>query len=154
MKFGADFEPLAYKFSMAAGPQQMSAELAFEGGVAKGRVEGGKDGPKDVNVALVKGAILKSSIDVLIGTLTLEPGKTYKFPVIDAQSGGLENVTIEVVGEEDLMVPAGPYATYKVKVKSGEGEQMMYVQKDAPHIIVKQESPAQGLNIELKSIKL
>jgi predicted Zn-dependent peptidase len=154
MKFGSEFEPLAYKFSMAAGPQQMSAELAFEGGVATGRVEGGKEGGKDVNVTLVKGAILKGSIDVLISTLDLAPGKTFKFPVIDAQSGGLENMTIEVIGEEDLMVPAGPYATYKVKVKSGEGEQLMYVQKDSPHIMVKQEVPSQGLNIELKSLKL
>jgi zinc protease len=154
MKFGSEFEPLAYKFSMAAGPQQMSADIAFADGVAKGRVEGGKDGGKDVSVSLVKGAILKSAVDFLIGTLPLETGKTFKFPVLDAQSGGMENVTIEVLGEEDLMVPAGSYATYKVKVKSGDGEQIMYVQKASPHYLVKQEVPAQGLNIELKSMKM
>ncbi|RPH58023.1 MAG: DUF3108 domain-containing protein, partial [Acidobacteria bacterium] len=153
-KFGSEFEPLAYKFSMAAGPQQMSSELSFTDGVAKGRVEGGKDGPKDVNTTLVKGAILKSAVDFLIGTLPLETGKTFKFPVLDPQSGSLENITIEVVGEEDLMVPAGSYATYKVRVKSADGEQMMYVQKASPHLMVKQEVPAQGLNIELKSVKM
>jgi hypothetical protein len=154
MTFGADFEPMAYKFSMAAGPQQMSSNLSFADGVATGRVEGGKDGAKDVNLPLVKGAILKSSVDFLIGTLALETGKTYKFPVLDAQSGGLENVTIEVLGEQDLMVPAGSYSTYKVKVKSGDGEQVMYVQKTSPHWLVKQEVPSQGLNIELKSLKM
>jgi hypothetical protein len=154
MKFGADFEPLSYKFSMAAGPQQSKADIAFANGVATGKVEGGKDGNKDINVPLVKGAILKSSIDVLISTLPLETGKSFKFPVIDAQSGSLENVTIEVAGEEDLMVPAGQYSTYKVKVKSGDGEQMMYFRKQSPHVLVKQEVPAQGLNIELKSIKM
>jgi predicted Zn-dependent peptidase len=154
MKFGSEFEPLAYKFSMAAGPQQISSELSFADGVAKGRVEGGKDGAKDVNVTLVKGAILKNAVDFLIGTLPLETGKTYKFPVLDAQSGALENVTIEVLGEEDLMVPAGSYATYKVKVKSADGEQLMYFQKASPHWLVKQEVPAQGLNIELKSLKI
>ena len=153
-KFGSEFEPRTYKFSMAAGPQQASADVSFTDGVATGRVEGGKDGGKDVNVTLVKGAILKSSIDVLISTLALETGKTFRFPVIDAQSGTLESVTIEVAGEQELMVPAGSYSTYKVKVKSGEGEQMMYVRKEMPHILVKQEMPAQGLNIELKSLKL
>jgi predicted Zn-dependent peptidase len=153
-KFGSEFEPLAYKFSMAAGPQQMSSELSFTDGVAKGRVEGGKDGPKDVNTTLVKGAILKSAVDFLISTLPLETGKSFKFPVIDPQSGSLENITIEVVGEEDLMVPAGSYSTYKVRVKSSDGDQMMYVQKKAPHVMVKQEVPAQGLNIELKSVKM
>ncbi len=154
MKFGSEFEPLAYKFSMAAGPQQMSADLSFADGVAKGRVEGGKDGGKDINVTLVKGAILKNAVDFLIGTLPLETGKTFKFPVLDAQSGGLENVSIDVVGEQDLMVPAGSYATYKVKVKSGDGEQVFYVQKTSPHLVVKQENPAQGLSIELKSLKI
>jgi hypothetical protein len=52
------------------------------------------------------------------------------------------------------MVPAGSYSTYKVKVKSGDGEQIMYVQKTSPHWLVKQEVPAQGLSIELKSIKM
>ncbi|HXV14334.1 MAG TPA: insulinase family protein [Candidatus Krumholzibacteria bacterium] len=154
MKFGQDFEPLAYKFSMAAGPQQMSADLSFADGVAKGRVEGGKDGGKDINVTLVKGAILKNAVDFLVGTLPLETGKTFKFPVLDTQSGGMENVTIEVVGEQDLMVPAGSYSTYKIKVKSGDGEQVFYVQKTSPHLLVKQENPAQGLNIELKSLKM
>jgi hypothetical protein len=154
MKFGSEFEPVSYKFSMNAGPQQAKADIAVVDGVATGKVEGGKDGAKDVNLALVKGAILKSSIDVLISTLPLATGKSFKFPVIDAQSGTLENVTIEVVGEQDLMVPAGSYSTYKVKVKSGEGEQMMYFRKEAPHVLVKQEMPAQGLNIELKSIKM
>ncbi|HEX6791714.1 MAG TPA: insulinase family protein [Candidatus Krumholzibacteria bacterium] len=154
MKFGADFEPLAYKFSMAAGPQQAKADVAFADGVAKGHVEGGKDGPKDINVPLVKGAILKSAIDVVISTLPLETGKTFKFPVIDAQSGSMENLSLEVMGEEDVTVAAGSYSTYKVKVKSGEGEQIMYVRKEAPHVLVKQEVPAQGINIELKSIKM
>ncbi len=154
MKFGSEFEPLAYKFSMAAGPQQMSSEMSFTDGVAKGRVEGGKEGGKDVDLPLVKGAILKSSVDFLISTLPLETGKTFKFPVLDAQSGGLENVTIEVLGEEDLMVPAGSFSTYKIKIKSGDGEQVMYVQKTAPRYLVKQEVPSQGLNIELKSMKI
>lgn len=154
MKFGADFEPVAYKFNMAAGPQTAKADIAFADGVAKGHVEGGKEGAKDIDLPLVKGVILKSSVDVLISTLALETGKTFKFPVIDAQSGSLENITIEVTGEQDLMVPAGSYSTYKVRVKSGDGEQMMYFRKQAPHVLVKQEVPAQGLNIELKSLKM
>jgi predicted Zn-dependent peptidase len=154
MTFGGDFEPKSYSFSMAAGPQNMSAQLSFADGKATGRVEGGKDGGKDIDVALVEGAILKNAVDILLSTLPLAAGAEFKFPVLDAQSGGMENVSISVMGEEDVMVPAGSYATYKVRVKSGDGEQIMYVQKDSPHWLVKQEVPAQGLNIELKSLKM
>ena len=154
MTFGGDFEPKSYNFSMAAGPQNMTSQLSFADGKATGRVEGGKDGGKDVDVELVQGAILKNAVDLLISTLPLAAGASFKFPVLDAQSGGMENLSIEVTGEEDVMVPAGSYSTFKVRVKSGDGEQIMYVQKTAPHWLVKQENPAQGLNIELKSIKM
>ena len=96
----------------------------------------------------------KNSVDLLLSTLPLEVGASFKFPVLDAQSGGLENLSIEVLADVDVMVPAGSYSTYKVRVKSGDGEQIMYVQKASPHWLIKQETPAQGLNIELKSLKM
>lgn len=154
MTFGGDFEPMSYSFTMAAGPQNMSSTLAFADGRVTGRVEGGKDGDRDVDVELVDGVILKNAVDILVSTLPLAAGASFKFPVLDAQSGGLQNITIEVTGEQDVMVPAGSYATWKVRVKSGDGEQVMYARKESPHWVVKQESPAQGLNLELKSLKL
>lgn len=154
MTFGKSFEPKAYKFSMSAGPQQMSADLSFADGKAKGHVEGGKDGPKDFDVKLVNGTVLKGAVEVLVSTLPLDAGKSYKFPMLDANKGNLENVSIDVLGEENLTVPAGSYDTYKVKVKSSDGEQIMYVQKTLPHWLVKQEVPAQGFEMELKSLKM
>jgi hypothetical protein len=154
MTFGSDFEPGTYTFSMVAGPQQMKAEFAVADGTLTGSVENAKDGKKDISTQLVEGAILRAAIDVLVGTLPLEQGAAFKFPVVDTQSGSLENVNIEVVGEEDVLVPAGSYATFKVRVKSSDGEQILYVKKDAPRWVVKQETPAQGLSMELKSLQM
>lgn len=148
----ADFSPQAYDFVMAAPGQEMKANYSFADGGASGRIEGGQDGPKDVSVKLVDGTILTSSIEFLIATLPLGETKSYKFPSLDAQSGVLQNVRIEVEGEEDLMVPAGSFSTYKVRVKEADGEVVFYVQKDAPHWVVKQEVPAQALSITLKSV--
>jgi len=80
-------------------------------------------------------------------------GKTFQFPVLDGQSGALESARIEVLGQEDLMVPAGSYSAYKVKVKLTEGDSIHYCRVEAPHILIKQEMPAQGLSIELKALK-
>ena len=41
--------------------------------------------------------------------------------------------------------------TYKLKVKRSEGESILYLGKDAPHFMVKQEVPSQQMIIELKS---
>lgn len=146
-----NFEPMAYDFSMAAGPQQMKATYAVDGNKATGRIEGMPDGPKDIDIDLVGGTLIDGAIDLVIATLPLEAGKTFKFPVLDTQSGSLQSVKIEVLGEEELMVPAGSFAVFKVKVKRAEGDTIMYCHKEAPHLLVKQEMPAQGLSIELKS---
>jgi zinc protease len=146
-----NLEPMAYDFSMAAGPQQMKVTFAFEGNKASGKIEGMPGGPKDVNVDMVGGTLVDGAIDLVIATLPLETGQSFKFPVLDTQSGSLQNVKIEVLGEEELMVPAGSFAVYKVKVKRSQGDSVMYCKKEAPHLMVKQEMPAQGLSIELKS---
>jgi len=146
-----NLEPLVYDFSMAAGPQQMSVKYSFEGGKAAGKIEGGPEGPRDVNFDLVGGTLSDGAMDLVVAALPLEVGKSFKFPFVNSQAGSLQNFTIEVVGEEELMVAAGSFAVYKVKVKRPDGDTVMYCLKDAPHHLIKQEMPAQGLTIELKS---
>jgi predicted Zn-dependent peptidase len=146
-----NLEPIDYSFSFAAGPQQMNVTVAVDGGKATGKIEGMPEGPKDIDISLVDGTLLGGELDLVISILPLEVGKTFKFPVLDGQSGSLQSVKIEVLGEEELMVPAGSFAVYKVEVKKPDGNDIMYCRKDAPHFIVKHEVPAQGLTIELKS---
>jgi zinc protease len=148
---GADnFEPKEYMFKMVAGPQMISAEYTFDGQSAKGKLQG-PEGPKDVDVQMVKGTLIAGSLDIVISTLPLDVGKTFQFPILDGQSGVLQVARIEVLGQEDLMVPAGSYSVYKVRVKLTEGDSIHYCRTEAPHILLKQEMPAQGLSIELKS---
>jgi len=154
MTFGAgNFEPVSYSLQMAMGPQRMSTQITVTDDAAKGKIEGGPEGSKDVDVNLVRGTVLAGSMDFVIATLPLEVGQTYKFPVLDGQSGALQSVKIEVLGEEELMVAAGSFSTYKLKVKRADGESVFYCQKEAPHFLIKQEIPAQMLSIELKSVE-
>jgi hypothetical protein len=155
VSFGAAaFEPQGYNFEMNAMGQVMKATYTFEGNTAKGSVEGGPEGPKEYEVELVQGAVLAGTIEYVVATLPLAEIKTFKFPVLDAQSGALQNYSVEVVGEEDVLVPAGTYATYKVHIKRAEGDLILFCTKDVPHVVVKQEIPAQQLKMELKSIEM
>ena len=47
---------------------------------------------------------------------------------------------------------AGSFATYKLKVKRPDGEAFMYLSKEVPHVVIKQEIPAQMMTMELKSL--
>jgi hypothetical protein len=42
--------------------------------------------------------------------------------------------------------------TYKIKVKRPDGEAFFYIGKESPHLLVKNEVPAQAMTMELKSV--
>lgn len=149
----SDLSPVSYKSSFMAGPTQMMSELEFDNGSGSGTVKGPQDSEaKEVTVKLIKGAILDDAVELALSLLPMEMGKKYRFPVVDTNSGDLQNVDTEVLEEAQVEVPAGSYDTYKVKIKSSEGEYFYYYTKDIPHLMVKQEVPSQALSMELKSI--
>jgi predicted Zn-dependent peptidase len=148
----ADLSPVSYKRTMQVGPRSMGAELAFDGAKCTGKVTSMESGePKDISVDLVKGTILDASIEYAVSSLPLAVKTTYRFPVVDTQSGSLGNIDVEVLEEVEVKTPAGSFMTYKLKVKRAEGESILYLGKDAPHFMVKQEVPSQQMIIELKS---
>jgi len=149
----ADLSPISYKRTMQLGPRSMGAELAFTDTKCSGKVTSMESPePKDVNVDLVKGTILDSSVEYAVSSLPLAVATTYRFPAVDTQSGGLSNVDVEVLEEVEVKTPAGSFMTYKIKVKRSDGEAFLYLGKDAPHFLVRQEVPAQQMTIELKAM--
>ena len=149
----ADLSPVSYKRTMQLGPKTMGAELAFDGAKCSGKVTSMETGEaKDVSVDLVKGTIIDASVEYAVSSLPIAVKNTYRFPAIDTQSGGLANVDVEVLEEIEVKTPAGSFMTYKLKVKRSDGEAFVYVRKDAPHFMVKQEVPSQQMIIELKSM--
>ncbi|UCH82834.1 MAG: insulinase family protein [Candidatus Latescibacterota bacterium] len=149
----ADLAPVSYVRKFQMGPRSMDAELAFTEGSCSGTVQSmDADEPKNVTFDLVDGTILDGSVEFALGCLPLEVAATYRFPVVDSQSGSLQNIDVEVLEETEVETPAGSFATYKIKVKRPDGESFMYLGKEIPHVVIKQEVPAQMMTMELKSL--
>jgi hypothetical protein len=64
----------------------------------------------------------------------------------------VQNADVEILDITDVETKAGKFSTYKVKIKRADGEVYLYFDTVAPHIMVRQEVPAQGMLIELTSI--
>jgi len=149
----SNLSPVSFKRTFQMGPQTMEADLTFTETSGSGTVQSMESQePKKVTFDLVKGTILDSAVEYAVGSLPLGVNVSYRFPVVDSQSGGLQSIDVQVIEEVELKTPAGNFATYKVKVKRPEGEAFMYLRKDSPHILVKQEVPSQAMTIELKSL--
>jgi hypothetical protein len=151
----ADFAPMAYTSKMQMGPNSMGAEYAFTESGVSGTVKGMESPePKEVAFELVEGTIIDGSLEYAIGCLPLAVDAAYRFPVVDAESGTLQNIDVKVLELVDVETPAGKFSAYKVRIKRVDGEVYFYLDEQSPHVMVKQEVPAQGVNIELKSLEI
>jgi hypothetical protein len=148
-----DLAPVFYKSSLMAGPTQVMSEITIDNGSGSGTVKGPQDSEaKEITVKLIDGAIFDDTVEYAMSLLPMEVAKKYRFPVVDTNSGDLQNVDVEVLEEASVEVPAGSFDTFKVKVITPEMEYFYYCTKDMPHLMVKHEVPAQMLSMELKSV--
>ena len=154
MEFNAmTLAPISYKRTMQMGPQTMGSEFAFTDTGGSGKVQGQQSPePKEVTFDLVDGTIMDGAIEYAIGSLPLGVNKEYRVPVVDSESGSLQNLTAIILEVVDVETPAGSFAAYKIKLDGPNGEAYMYLGKDNPHLMIKTEVPAQMMSIELKSL--
>ncbi|MEN8376955.1 MAG: pitrilysin family protein [Gemmatimonadota bacterium] len=147
--FGADFTPISFKNS-GPGPQ---VELAY----ADGRVTGTATGPlggeaSEVDIDASSGALLPGMDGVAVAFSDLSSG-SLDVLVVDAAEGTLTPVTFAVEGEETVTVPAGEFETYRIAIRGAQGG-TIWVRKDFPHFMVRQEIAGQPVALELKEFVL
>jgi zinc protease len=150
---GRDLSPVSYKAKMQMGPRSMGSEFAFTATGVSGVVQGMESPePKEVAFDLVGGTILDGTLQYAIVSLPMEVGKSYRFPVVDSQTGTLQNADVEIMETVDVETAAGKFSAFRVKIKRPDVEQFLYFDTKAPHVLVKQEIPSQALNLELTSV--
>ncbi|MEJ2722603.1 MAG: insulinase family protein [bacterium] len=112
----ADLAPVSYVRKFQMGPRSMDADLAFTANSCSGTIQSMEsDEPKEVTFDLVDGTILDNSVEFALQCLPLEVAAKYRFPVVDSQAGGLQNIDVEVLEEVNVETPAGSFATYNRK---------------------------------------
>ncbi len=74
-------------------------------------------------------------------------------PVFSVMSGNVTNVTYRVTAAEEVTVPAGTFPAYRVEVTGGPQPMTLYVRRDAPHILLRQEMVGVPVTIELQSVQ-
>jgi len=78
--------------------------------------------------------------DILTRTMPLATDYTAQFGAVDVMQQQVKDYLLEVIGQEEVQVPAGNFDSYKIEIKpvdGSAGKQTLYVTTDKPHIIVK-----------------
>lgn len=148
-----DFTAISATQRMSQGPMTMSADLRADAGRLSGRIEAPEQmgGARDVDTELPEGALLPGMDSYVLAAADLAEGRRITLPVFEATSGAVTNVTYEVVGAEEVTVPAGTFEAFRVRV-GGAQPMTLHVRQDAPHVLLRQEFAGQPIVIELQSM--
>jgi len=129
---------LPLRWSVKQGPATVVINYSAAG--VKGAVKmGTQEMPIDVPLnAPVFGD--GSSLEVLVGALSLAPGYQATLRVFDFQTQKSRSMSIAVAGSESVTVPAGTFTCYKLEIKPIDGESggsTIFVNKADPRVMIR-----------------
>lgn len=147
----ADLRAISSKGEQRMGPQGFSYEFILENGTVTGTVTGPDGTPREISAEAVPGMLLPGMSEYVVWAADLAPGKSFSFPSLNALTGTVGTLTLEVVGETTVTVAAGEFEVYEVEASEQGQTVRLFVTKAAPHILIKQEFQGQPTTTELKA---
>ena len=154
-RFTADLSPVSAKQTIVAGGNTMETDVRMEGGRVKGtaKLPAQMGGDKTFDQEVVAGTRLSGMESWILATADLAEGKSISLPMFSPRTGSVAVVTARVAGSQSVTVPAGTFDTWKVEMQGGEAAVVLYLRKDLPHVMVKQEIQGQPVTLELKTMQ-
>ncbi|MFB6240615.1 MAG: insulinase family protein, partial [Gemmatimonadota bacterium] len=153
-----DVSPLSVTNETHMGPMTLRQDLDYEGNRVTGQATvperggggGGQPSTRQISVdtTLAEGT-LDSNMDLaaVLGS-PLAEGMEVQIPVF-APGQGVNSLRVSVTGRETVQVPAGSYETWAVEVQGPNQTVTLYVTRETPHLMVKQELSGQPITVEL-----
>jgi zinc protease len=154
LSFGADLTPISATSSTAQGGVQLSSQLRFENGRIIGRIELPEQmgGARDVDTEAPAGTLFNGMDAFALASADLEVGETIAIPIFSEQTGTVVQATLRIEAEESVAVAAGTFEAYRVEMSAGPQSGTLWVRREAPHVMVKQEVAGQPVVIELEEM--
>jgi len=120
--------------------QHTEIHLTYAGGRVKGTSQAPQPGgPKSITVdtTIAAGTIDDNALAVLLPALPLEQGKTFNLNVFSSGEGATKVVSVKVAGIENVVVPAGTFAAYRLELSGMQLPIVMHVTQQAPRRVVR-----------------
>jgi hypothetical protein len=155
LRFRRDLTPVSSHMTASQGPIAMESELHFAQGHVTGtaKLPAQMGGDRQVDAQVAAGTLFPEMESWFLALAPLEVGKSFTISTFNAMTGGNVNGTYAVAGTESVTVPGGTFEAYRVDVTGLPAAVSLFLRKEGPHIMLKQESPAQSVSVVLQSMK-
>ncbi len=156
VRFTEDFVMRSVTQTGKQAGKDVKISVVYDGGRAKGTAATPQPPAGEIKVATIDaevplGAIDDNLITALLPAMKFSAGAKIPVTVFQSGKGAAITVTLSVVGEEAVKVPAGTFPAWKVEMAGGEQPGTFYVEKAAPHRLLK--LAVAGTPIELVRVR-
>ena len=152
-----DLSPISATMEATMGPLSLSQDLEYDGSRVTGKAtvpetsgQGGRPSTRQVSVdTTLSAGTLDGNMNVaaVLGS-PLSEDFQMQVPVF-SPGEGVNSLEVSVTGRETVEVPAGRFETWAVELRGPEQTATVYVTRDAPHMMVKQEVAGQPVTVVL-----
>lgn len=155
----SDLSPVSVTSEATMGPLSLGQDLSYDGARVTGKATvpdrsgdggGGRPSTRQVSVdtTLAEGTLDgNTNLAVALGS-PLAQGFEMQVPVF-SPGQGVNSLNVRVTGRETVEVPAGSFETWTVDLEGPEQTATIYVTREAPHLMVKQEVAGQPVTVVL-----
>jgi zinc protease len=155
LRFGAeDFAPHSIRQDQGQGPLRISVALDVVDGRLTGEVElpAQMGGSREYDQVMPQGTLLPGMDEFALAVAPLTSGARFTIPYLDVVQGSTTTLEARVEGEEEITVSAGTFQTWRVQVTGGEAGLTLFLRREAPHILIRQEFGGQPLRLDLSGL--
>jgi len=153
----SDLSPVSATMEATMGPLSLSQDLEYEGSRVTGEAtvpetsgQGGRPSTRQVSVdTTLSAGTLDGNMNVAaVLASPLSEGFEMQVPVF-SPGEGVNSLDVTVTGRETVEVPAGSFETWAVELRGPQQTATVYVTREAPHMMVKQEVAGQPVTVVL-----
>ncbi len=106
-------------------------------------------GDRELDEELPAGALLSGMDEYALALGELGPDARLTLPVFDVTQGTTTQVQARVIGEERIALAGGEFDTWQVELSGGPLPLILYLRKEAPHYLIRQEFAGQPIRFDL-----
>ena len=146
---GLDFRPVASTLVRLDGANAEQVRTVYSGSQADLELTTRQNVTTYERVSIPSDARDQNTLLMIIRALPLAPDYATRLNTFLPIVPLLDRVTISVVDQEEVTVPAGTFDTYQVRLDTGNSRTVAWFGVDAPHPLVKYEDGRNGGTFEL-----
>jgi hypothetical protein len=103
------------------------------------------DVPSDIRI--------ESTLVQLVRALPLAAGYATRLNSFSPATGVVDRITLQVIKREQITVPAGTFDTWQVELDTGQNKSSVWINREAPNVLVKYIDGRNGGTFELVEYK-